>query len=182
MTEKIPARDVIVIELNVKEDQMNNLENLEILSDEIFTAIVLIQQRCPEAVFGGSIALNAVGLLTRKIKDIDLFFDDKYTYKFKEGFLTIPTTEVLSDTVMDTNGKQIQRTALKVNGVNVCGFKVNGEELQHSRMTIYRNDVAVTLKIQNVNYAIQAKIAYRFKNEKHQTDLAIINQTFNDIF
>jgi hypothetical protein len=161
---------------------MNNLENPDILSDEIIVAIVLIQQRCPEAVFGGSIALNAVGLLNRKIKDIDLFFDDKYTYKMKEGFLTIPTTEVLSDTVTDTNGKQIQRTALKVNGINVCGFKVGGEELQHSMLTIYRNNITIAMRIQNVNYAIQAKTAYRFKNEKHQSDLENINKTFNDIF
>lgn len=157
---------------------MNNLETPDILSDEIIVAIVMIQQKCPEAVFGGSIALNAVGLLNRKISDIDLFFDDKYSYKLKEGFLTIPTTEVLSDTVTDTNGKSIQRTGLIVNGIKVCAFKVNGEELQHSKVTIYRSNMThmLTLNIQNVNYAIRAKIAYKFKTQKHQDDLVTINK------
>jgi len=161
---------------------MNNLENQEILGDDIIVAIVLIQQKCPEAVFGGSIALNAVGLLNRKISDIDLFFSDKNSYKLKEGFLTIPTTEVLSDTVTDTNGKLIQRIGLIVNGIKVCGFKVGDEELQHSQVTIHRNNINITIKIQNVNFAIQAKIAYKFKNEKHQIDLENINKVFNDIF
>jgi hypothetical protein len=52
----------------------NNLENKQILSDDILNAIDLIIKKTPHAVFGGSIALNAVGLINRKISDIDLFF------------------------------------------------------------------------------------------------------------
>ena len=52
----------------------NNLENKQILSDDILNAIDLIIKKTPHAVFGGSIALNAIGLINRKISDIDLFF------------------------------------------------------------------------------------------------------------
>jgi hypothetical protein len=162
---------------------MNNLYNPEILSDEIVTAIGLIIEKCPEAVFGGSIALNTVGLLNRKISDIDVFFKENTTFPLRGGgFLSIPTTEVLSDTVTDTNGKQIQRTGLMVNGIKVCAFKVGVEELQHSLMSFIRNEKFYELRIQNVNYAIQAKVAYKYKTEKHQIDLIDIDKIFNDAF
>jgi hypothetical protein len=164
---------------------MNNLENPDILSDEIVEAIILIADKCPEVVFGGSIALNAVGLLNRKIGDIDVFFTDEHSFAINNGgFLAIPTTEILSDTVTDTNGKLIQRTGLKVNGIKTCAFKVNPEELQHSVLTFYRSTIGktITLNIQNVNYAIAAKIAYHYKKEKHDIDLTEINNVFNDIF
>ena len=162
---------------------MNNLYNPEILSDDIVTAIGLIIEKCPEAVFGGSIALNAVGLLNRKISDIDVFFDERNNFSLRgSGFLSIPTTEVLSDTVTDTNGKEIQRTGLKVNDIKVCAFKVGVEELQHSLMSFIRNDKFYELKIQNVNYAIQAKIAYKYKTEKHKVDMSNIEEIFKDAF
>ena len=53
---------------------MNNLENKNILSEDIIEAIDIILLNTPSAVFGGSITLCAVGLLKRKINDIDLFF------------------------------------------------------------------------------------------------------------
>lgn len=164
---------------------MNNLEKPEILSDEIVQAMILIIEKCPEAVFGGSIALNAVGLLNRQIGDIDLFFTDKHSFAMNNsGFLSLPTTEVLSDTVTDTNGNLVQRTGLKVNGIKTCAFKVNPEELQHNVMTFYRQtlDKMITFNVQNVNYAIQAKIAYLYKKEKHQIDLDAINKIFEDTF
>jgi len=164
---------------------MNNLENPEIISDDILKAIELIQSKCPEAVYGGSIALNAVGLLNRKVGDIDIFFTDKHLYSLRgEGFLSLPSTEILSDTVTDTNGKLVQRTGLKVNGIKVCAFKVDPEQLQHSLIKIFRPTIGkiFEIKIQNVNYAIMAKIAYQYKKEKHDIDLAEINNIFNDAF
>jgi hypothetical protein len=159
-----------------------NLENPEILSDEIIQAIILIIEKCPEAIFGGSIALNAVGLLNRKISDIDLFFNEKNSFSLKgEGFLSIPTEWIMSDTVTNTNGKKIQRTGLNVNGIKVCAFKVNEEELQYSLTRFTRNDKPYELRIQNVNYAIQAKIAYKFKTEKHQIDLENIEKILADL-
>ena len=57
-----------------KKAMTNNLESKEVLSAEILNAIDLIIKHTPNAVFGGSIALNAVGLINRKVSDIDLFF------------------------------------------------------------------------------------------------------------
>ena len=85
----------------------NNLENKEVLSDEILNAIDLIIKLIINAVFGGSIVLNAVGLINRKVLDIDLFFhlDESLV---KNGFLLIETDgQILSDTVTNVNGVEI---------------------------------------------------------------------------
>lgn len=149
----------------------NNLENEGVLSPEILNAIDLILKSCPNVVFGGSIALNAVGLINRKVSDIDLFFqyNDSLT---KNGFLSIENDgQITSDTVTNTNGVEIQRTGAKINGVKTCCFKVDQEELQHSKAKVFGR----TICIQNVNYAIQAKIAYSAKNDKHKSDLIQID-------
>lgn len=160
---------------------MNNLDDSRILSDEIVNAIDLIIAQIPDAVFGGSIALNGVGLLNRKISDIDVFFHHCQSLS-KNGFTQIPTTEILSDTVTDTNGNPIQRTGLKVNGVKVCAFKVNNEELQCSSVTFTRNDKTRKINIQNVNYAIQAKMSYSSKTQKHKDDLTAMEEVLRGVF
>ena len=157
---------------------MNNLENREILSEEILAAMDLIIMNVPDAIFGGSIALNAVGLITRRISDIDLFFNECDSLA-KNGFLTCGMiSEVMSDTVTNTNGKPIQRTGTKINNIRVCVFKVEELELQHSIFEFSGRRI----KIQNINVAIQAKIAYSEKNQKHQNDLIKINDTINELF
>src|ERR1700733_13231008 len=133
---------------------MSNLDNTEILSDDLFKAIYAIKEKCPDVVFGGSIALNAVGLLNRKISDIDAFFH--YGSHRHNGWLNVPGIDLLSDTVTDTNGNLIQRTGMKVFGVKCCAFKVSPQEMEHSKITVR----GIEIKIQNVNYAIAAKIAY----------------------
>ena len=159
---------------------MNNLDNPEILSDEIVDAIELIITQIPDAIFGGSIALNAVGLLNRKVSDIDVFFRQGQSLT-RNGFMSIPSTEVLSDTVTDTNGNNIQRTGLKVKNIKVCAFKVSDAELQCSFTTFIRRNRIWKINIQNVNYAIQAKIAYANKNPKHKADLLGIESILNSI-
>jgi len=156
---------------------MNNLENKEILSDEILNAIKLIIKETPLAVFGGSIALNGVGLLNRKIHDIDLFFHTSESLT-SNRFLAIENdVEILSDTVTDINGVEIQRTGVNIAGVKTCCFKVEDDELQFSKISFR----GVTIHLQNVNYAIQAKIAYSKKeyNTKHKEDLKAINEKFS---
>jgi hypothetical protein len=158
--------------------KMNNLENKEILSEEILQAIDLIIKNCPNAVFGGSIALNAVGLLNRKVSDIDLFFAENESLS-KNGFLSIQNSgEILSDTVTNTNGKEIQRTGAKIAGVKTCCFKVENQELQNSKV----NFLGRTICIQNVNYAIQSKIAYSSRNPKHKEDLSNIDNVLGSTF
>lgn len=155
----------------------NNLENKDILPHNILKAIYLIIEKTPNVVFGGSIALNAVGLINRKVSDIDIFFplDESLT---GNGFLPIENTEILSDTVTNVNGKEIQRTGLIVNGVKVCCFKVSDEELSHSKINL----LGRTICIQNVNYAIEAKRTYADKNNKHKEDLKTIESNLFNLF
>ena len=86
----------------------NNLENPDILSKYILTAIDVILKNVPNAVFGGSIALNAVGLINRPVKDIALFIPigsvvPDSIVESSEGIITSETSE-------DTNGVLIERT------------------------------------------------------------------------
>lgn len=156
----------------------NNLEDKEILSEEILAAIDLIIKYSPTAVFGGSIALNAVGLIHRKISDIDLFFRTDESLS-KNGFLSIENDgQILSDTVTNTNGMEIQRTGARIAGVKTCCFKVPDEELQHSKVSFLGREIC----IQNVNYAITAKMSYADRNHKHRSDLDVINNTLNAYF
>ena len=60
---------------------MNNLENKYILSEELIDAIDRILEKVPHVVVGGSIALNAVGLISRKINDIDIFLSMNENFK-----------------------------------------------------------------------------------------------------
>ena len=101
---------------------MNNLENKYILSEELIDAIDRILEKVPHVVFGGSIALNAVGLISRKINDIDIFLP--MNENFKEFISIGALDEMTSDTVTDMNGKEIQRVGAKINDVKVCCFKV----------------------------------------------------------
>ena len=59
---------------------MNNLENKDILPDDILSAIDYILEKQPNAIFGGSIALNAVGL---DVGAVDVKVQSKTTPKDK---------------------------------------------------------------------------------------------------
>lgn len=154
---------------------MNNLENKYILSEELIDAIDKIIEKVPHVVFGGSIALNAVGLISRKINDIDLFLPMNENFKM---FLSIGVLdEMTSDTVTDMNGNPIQRVGAKIKDVKVCCFKVSDEELEHSKFTFLNRKI----NIQNVNCAIIAKKTYSKKNKKHQDDLEQIYNSLHDL-
>ena len=98
-----------------------NLENNNILSDDILLVIENLIKVEPTIVFGGSIALNAVGLINRPIKDVDMFkpLNSSLTPIITQLQTTIETT-IGSDTVTDVNGNHIQRTSLKINNINCC--------------------------------------------------------------
>lgn len=57
---------------------MNNLENKKILSDKMLKVVKQLSSEFPNIVFGGSIGLNAVGLIERNIGDIDVFVDENH--------------------------------------------------------------------------------------------------------
>jgi hypothetical protein len=156
----------------------NNLENKEILSSEIISVIDIIMECLPEAIFGGSIGLNAVGLLNRKINDIDLFLPiETSSYKLLKGYnRDYNENEIFSETVTDIDGTLIKRTGLKINGIKVCCFQVKKEMLQH----FVTEFLGRKIKIQNVNYAIQAKKLYSLKNDKHKKDLEEIQKDIDN--
>ena len=162
---------------------MNNLENKDILPDDILSAIDYILEKQPNAIFGGSIALNAVGLLNRKISDIDLFFPLDTDIKMLAGLHNDDKDVQASEPVTDINGNKIQRVNIKINGIKVDCFKVPDNMLQHSLFSF----LGKTIRIQNVNYAIEAKIQYAKKGvKKHiddlqNIDIAMINTDIDSI-
>jgi len=156
---------------------MNNLERKEIIPENIGIALKLISTHCPTAVIGGSVALNAVGLLNREVHDIDIFIG-KHESLNKCGLQSISSfneEDELSSTVTNINGEEIQRTAIRINGIKCCVFKVNAKELEHSVNKLHD----INVKIQSVNYALMAKIYYcehnTYGTTKHLVDLTEVN-------
>lgn len=139
------------------------------ITPQFLTAIDEITKQLPDAIFGGSLALNMVGLINRPIDDLDIFIDkDKFVDTIE---LVRQSEDSASAQVLDDNGKIIERRAIEIAGVKVCLFLVDSSYMQHAVMTIGERD----LKIQNVNFAIKAKIQYGSRAlRKHQEDLRCI--------
>jgi hypothetical protein len=125
-----------------------------------------VSDNCPTAVIGGSIAFISRGMLSREPKDIDVFlgYNDSMT---RVGIMDCNISQIGSDTVTDINGEEIQRTAIKINGINVCVFKVKDEYLQFDEV-LYEG---LSIKAQKPLYGIEAKKVYAKKNKKHEKDL-----------
>jgi hypothetical protein len=142
--------------------------------DKITLALKHICDKCPDAVIGGSISFIARGLLTREPNDIDLFFNE-HSSLTKNGLLDkCAIDELGSDTTTDINGKEIQRTSLKIMGVKVCAFKVDDEYLTND--TVQYNGVSI--RAQHPHYGIVAKKIYAEKNDKHKKDLEEIRAKY----
>ena len=157
---------------------MNNLENKEILSDEILSAIDKILVHVPEIVFGGSVALSAVGLLNRKINDIDLFVDKFGGVTRKLGeLLTSINADLGSDTVTDVNGAKVERLSFKIGNVKICVFRVDKEVLQYTTFEFARRKI----NIQNCNYAVAAKIAYSKKRDENNRPFNSTTKHIEDV-
>ncbi len=148
----------------------------DMIPSDVLQAMKAIVDTVPDVVFGGSIALVMVGLINRPVKDIDLFLPHG-TSLTKNKLLTIEKSDITSETVTNTNGKEIQRTGFVINGVKCCVFKVDDEELQHSLHWID----GTRIRCQNVNYAIMAKRSYADRSGKHKEDLNVIDQTLTEI-
>lgn len=161
---------------------INYLEEKAIISEQIIGGIDELLSRSKEIVFGGSIALNAVGLIKRQVKDIDIFTHCAWKLNhYNLLSLVCPTSDVkdISETATDVNGEQIRRVGAKINGINVCIFILN-KPPQFSEFKF----LGRTIKIQNVNDAILAKRAYSEMNlascDKHRQDLIVINKSLDD--
>jgi hypothetical protein len=143
--------------------------------EKITKALEHIYLLCPDAVVGGSISFISRGLLSRQPNDIDLFFPE-YSSLVNFGLLNCYVDEIGSDTTTDINGKEIQRTSLKIMGVKVCAFKVEDPYLKHDILEYN----GVKIKAQFPQYGIVAKKIYAEKNDKHKKDLEEILEKSNN--
>jgi hypothetical protein len=160
----------------------NHLEEKEILNEKVLEGIDKLLALSKEIVFGGSIALNAVGVIDRSIKDIDLMTSKHKSLNYYNLMqLVCPTEDVkeISETVTDVNGEMVIRVGAKIGDINICIFKidkVNFSEFKFSGRTI---------KIQNINDAILAKRCYAQKNVssagKHLNDVKQFEQVIDDL-
>lgn len=146
----------------------NLREKRDSISLEILQVIDKILEHFPEAVFGGSVALIIAGLLKREISDIDVFFPYNENF-FRNGIFSISENidSAFSDTINTFNGQEIVRMGIKVDGVKICCFKVPDEMLVYEKVSFLGRNI----NIQDVKFAIMAKIAYIDKNPKHKKDL-----------
>jgi hypothetical protein len=143
----------------------NKQSSVDLLNKALFH----ITTNAPTVVIGGRISFIARGLLDRNPKDIDLFFGE-YCSLNKVGLLSCNIDEIGSDTITDINGKEIQRTSMKIMGVNVCCFKVDLDFLKYDKIKYN----GIEINAQNPEYGIIAKKIYAQKNDKHKRDLQII--------
>jgi len=160
---------------------INYLEDEDILSPEILALIDRITTTFPGVVFGGSIALNAVGVIKRKIRDIDIMcsIDSCLIVKIGTELKKYENAEELSEIVSDINGVKILRNGYNVDGVHVCVFvlpSVTASEFTFSGRKI---------QIQNVSEAILAKRAWSGINSKskikHLNDICEIEKSVDAI-
>ena len=162
-----------------------NLNN-KILSPEIKDLILKLNNEFPDIVFGGSIALNAVGLIERKIGDIDIFVHEEHKilessyvldYKSSENQRVKDKKNEQPKNVFDYFSKQAEFGEMKANGdvfsenglctlrtgiiidnIKVCIFEVqNEDELKSFRFKI---DDSNEINLQNIFHAIKTKCLY----------------------
>ena len=159
----------------------NYLENNEILSTDFLAVIDQLISNSKDIVFGGSIALNAVGVIKRPIKDIDLIILKGFGLRSYGLMDHVQKTEFdeISETTTDVNGILINRVSAKINNVNICIFQL--EVLSYSEFSFLGRKI----KIQNINDAILAKRCYSKKDcnsrDKHSKDVKEIESTIYEL-
>ena len=154
----------------------NYLEDQNLLDSQLLDTMDRIKRIYPDVVFGGSIALVAVGLLNRPVGDIDCFveFDEKSIpiVKHMES-----SSHLLSETVDCIDGYPVKRCGGVFNGVKICLFRVHPRQLEHIKYRIFDEEY----NIQNVNWAILAKKSYANRTYKHKRDLKEIMDFINEL-
>lgn len=161
----------------------NNLENPYILTPEILNAIDSIISRMPNAMFGGSICLNALDLIKRPIKDIDLIVPVDVSVALINDIIVYDSDSVSEECDKDANGWPIRRIAVKINNINTCIFKI------HDPIFTFFNFFDRQIKLHNVADIIQVKKKYLNNRDikpesliKHTKDLNEIQNFFNNNF
>lgn len=130
----------------------NYLEDPEILSPIVLNAIDYLLLKSKDIVFGGSIALNAVGIIKRPIKDLDIVIDRDLAYygldnlQKQEGHSAVEADEFVN--------KDVTRHALMINEIKLDVFQT--KEIGFSTFKF----LGRTIRINNVNEIIIAKKKY----------------------
>jgi hypothetical protein len=143
------------------------------LSSNMSVTIVRIRSMFPEIIFGGSLNLLLNGLLNREIKDIDILLPKTTSLGDFIDNNNIDDENISSGSIEDENGNEIQRTSLKINGINICCFKVEEELLDYDVLTNPMHYI-FPIKLQSLKHVIRAKILYSKKDKKHTEDLVYI--------
>jgi len=150
---------------------MNFLEDPAVVSPLLLNAIDYLLLKNKDLVFGGSLAVNAVGIIKRPIKDLDIIIPNREiaTDLFNEILKVHPDTDELYEDLTDVNGEPVVRVGGKIHEVPVCFF-VN-KSISFSTFGFLGRKI----NINNVNDIILAKLSYMQKPgksfEKHQGDV-----------
>lgn len=147
------------------------------MSSDMYAQIDKVVKVCPDIVFGGSIALVALGLLEREPKDIDIFL--------KEDSPLMPTIHNLihdvsvnfegSHPTEDINGAPIKRIPGMLGDLKVCVFQL--PHLTYSPYRLFDN----IINIQSINEAILAKKRYSDITQSKGKHLEDLKEVYNNL-
>lgn len=129
-------------------------------------AIQVLQKIDPSIAIGGSVCLNALGLMDRKIGDLDVFVDKDNPFDISK-YRAIDEYHRSYDFTTEFNGDILERIPLLIHDIKVCIFKVPKYLLQSSAMDIE----GLEMKIQNPCFAIAGKVLFSKHDAKHTDDL-----------
>lgn len=146
-----------------------------ILSRNMFNVMVMIKKAIPVTTFGGSLALNVVGLLNREIKDLDVLYPTIYSDPVTDSQYVGMDSFIKCQQLETSSSLGFKR--YKLNNIEVCFINVSYSRLTYEPI-IVNNEI---FNIAGVNHAIM------FKQEhlgitKHNEDMQSINNKFNLLF
>lgn len=139
------------------------------LSEDQKKALKILTSIDPNICVGGSVCLNAYGLMDRKVGDLDIFVNRDKPFNITK-FRLANDFDRDYDFTTDFNGDTLDRIPLLISGVKVCLFKVPPYLTQSLRMKVD----GLELNIQNPCFAIAGKVLFSKHDEKHTKDLALI--------
>lgn len=132
-------------------------------------AIQVLQKIDPSITIGGSMCLNAMGLMDREIGDLDIFIDKDKPFEISK-YRKVDEYHRNYKFTTDFNGDILERIPLLIHGVKVCIFKVPKYLLQSLTMDIE----GLEMNIQNPCFAIAGKVLFSKHDDKHTDDLMAI--------
>lgn len=153
---------------------MSSITDKHILTDEHLIAIDLILDNCPTVIFGGSLVLNAVGLLDRPVHDLDLIFPETDSF-FTNGFFKISDlSDCKSDGIVDRYGKDLRRLGGKICGIDVCCFRIPLIELEFFQYDL----MGRLINMHSVKHILLAKKRFARRTPKHRDDFDYITKMY----